>query len=86
MGMTAYSASCWAAACSANLQDSAAALTVIPASCWLCKPTQQLEVPGELEGLIRQCFHVVGSIVVETRYGLHTAADRNQLPSQASLG
>jgi len=38
-----------------------------PDSWWLYKPSQKLKVSGELERLIRQCFKVVGSMVVETR-------------------
>lgn len=52
---------------------------------WLSKPTQQIEVSSESEGLVRQCFEVVRSMVVKTRQGLCAAADRNQLPGQASL-
>lgn len=56
-----------------------------PPSWWLCKPTQQLEVTKELEGLIRQYFKVVRSTLVETKQGLCSAAAGNCLPSQASL-
>lgn len=47
---------------------------------------RQLEVSRELERLIRQCFEIVRSTVTETGQGLHSAATRNHLPSQASLG
>lgn len=34
---------------------------------WLCKPTQLLEVSRELEKLVRQCFEVFRSMMVQTR-------------------
>lgn len=44
---------CQVPACSAHQQAHTAASPIASASCWLCKPTKQIEVSGKLERLTR---------------------------------
>lgn len=76
--------SCCNAACSALPQAYAAALEVPADNCWLCKLTQQPGVSRKVKVHIKQWFEVVGSIM--TRWWLCSAADRNHIPTQPSLG
>lgn len=73
---------CQVPACSAHPQANIAASPIASASCWLCKPTQQLEVSRKLERIIRQCFEIIRSTAAQTRWEPFSVEARNHLPSQ----